>query len=120
MIEQKRLMQQIYEEKRKNAEERANLEASIAAYKDKTHKDSLANISIEAELTVNSKRLKDEKTRLEEANLNLKEREAALRQEKHALDEKKQELDIRAAKLEKMSIDVNHKYLETEELYLVG
>lgn len=112
-------MQQIYEEKRKIAEEKATLEASIVAYKDKKHKDSLSNINIEAEISVSSRRLNDEKARLEQFNNDLKERELKLKHELQKLDEKRQELETKAAKLEQVSFSVNQKHIQAQELYAV-
>ena len=49
-------MQQVYEEKRKLAEERAQIEAAVSGYKDRQHKDSLSDINIEAEISVSTRR----------------------------------------------------------------
>lgn len=119
MNEQKRLVKQIYEEKCRIAEERATLDASIAAYKDKMHKDSLANINNEAEMTVGLKRLKDEQLRLEKYNADLKEKEARLKREQLELDEKRHELGVKMSNLEKMAVNVHQKYFESEELLSV-
>ena len=119
LAEQKRLMQVIYEEKRKIAEEKATLEASISAYKDKLHKDSLSNINIEAEISVSSKRLNDEKHRVEQASKELNEREILLKQDKVQIEEKKRELDTKLGKLEQMALSINQKYAEAEDLFAV-
>lgn len=118
--EQKRLMQQLYEEKRKIAEEKAHVEAAVAAYKDKQHKDSLNNINVEAEISVSTRRLSDEKARIEQMLKELKDKEAKLEQDKAVFEEKKQNLDTRAAKLEQMAAIVNKKYTEAEELFNVN
>lgn len=118
--EQKRLMHQLYEEKRKIAEERAHVEATLSAYKDRQHKDSLSNINIEAEISVSTRRLNDEKSRLEQLTKELKDKEAQLQQEKQLLEEKKQQIDAKIAKLEQMSALVNKKYSEADELFAVN
>lgn len=119
LIEQKRLMQQVYEEKRKIAEEKAYVEATRAAYEDKKHKDSLSAINLEAELSVNSKRLTEDKQRIERLTKELDERDAQLKAEKVKLDERRQELEIKAVKLEQMAFAVNQKYEKAEELFSV-
>lgn len=119
LLEQKRLMQQIYEEKRKIAEERANLEASLNAYKDKKHQDSLNNINVEAEISVSTKRLSEEKERLEKLKNELKEKEIELKQEKKSMDEKKMELEAKLNKIDQLQAVLNQKYSDAEELYLV-
>jgi hypothetical protein len=113
-------MQQVYEEKRKIAEEKATLDAQLAVYNDKKHKDSLSNINIEAENSVNSKRIQEEKQRLERRSKELEEKEAQLKQEKIKLDERKQELDMKTAKLEQMAFSVNQRYEKAEETYTVS
>lgn len=118
LVEQKRLMQQVYEDRRKIAEEKAHLEASLNAYKDKQHKDSLSNINIEAEISVSSRRMNDEKSRLEQLKLELREKEMELKQEKLKLEEKKQEMDMKIGKLEQISMVVNQKYKDAEELFM--
>ncbi|CAF0756317.1 unnamed protein product [Brachionus calyciflorus] len=118
LLEQKRLMQQIYEEKRKIAEDRANLEASLNAYKDKQHKDSLSNINIEAEISVSTKRLNDEKERLEKLRIDLREKELEIQQEKKSLEEKKHEMNIKNNKLDQLQAVLNSKYSDAEELYM--
>ena len=120
LTEQKRLMQQVYEEKRKIAEERAQVEAAVAGYKDRQHKDSLSNINIEAELSVSTRRLNEEKARLEELAKELKEREFLLKQEKIKLDENRMEIERKTAKLEQMAATVNHKYSQAEDLHSVS
>ncbi len=115
--EQKRLMQQIYEEKRKLAEERAKLDSEISAYKDKIHKDSLSNINIEADITVSTRRLNEEKQRIDQFSKDLKEKEFELKQENIKLEEKRRELDIKFSKLEQMAFTVNQKYQNAEDLY---
>ena len=75
LAEQKRLMQAIYEEKRKIAEDRAKLDAELSGYKDKQHKDSLSNINVEAELSVGTRRLNEEKIKLEQLSKELKDKE---------------------------------------------
>lgn len=120
LVEQKRLMQQVYEEKRKLAEERAQIEAAVAGYKDKQHKDSLNNINIEAEISVGTRRLNDEKARLEVLARELKEKEFLLKQEKIKLDEKNMEIEKKTGKLEHMAATVNHKYQLAEELQTVS
>ena len=119
LVEQKRLMQVIYEEKRKIAEDRAKLDADIVGYKDKQHKDSLSNINVEAELTVGTRRLHDEKSRMEQLSKEFKEKEVALKEERAVLDEKKRELDIKIAKLEQMAYTVNQKYIQAEDMLVV-
>ena len=119
LLEQKRLMQQIYEEKRKIVEERANLEASMNAYKDKKHQDSLNNINVEAEISVSTKRLNEEKERLEKLRNELKEKEIELKQEKKNLNEKKLELEVKMGKIDQFQSILNQKYTDAEELYLV-
>ncbi len=119
LLEQKRLMQQVYEEKRKIAEEKAQLDAQLSAYNDKKHKDSLSNINLEAEITVNSKRLHEEKQRLEKLSKELDERDAAIKQERAKLDERKQDIEIKAAKLEQMAFSVNQLYEKAEDIYSV-
>ena len=108
-------MMQIYEEKRKLAEERAQLETNIGAYRDKMHKDSLSNINIEAELTVGRKRLADDKSRLEKIAQELKEKEIQLKQERLVLEEEKRDLDHKTGKLEQMAIEVNKRLQHSEE-----
>ena len=53
-------MQQVYEEKRKIAEDKAQFNAKLQSYKDQQHKDSISNLNIEAEISVNSKHLNEE------------------------------------------------------------
>lgn len=113
-------MQQIYEEKRKIAEERAQLDASIQAYKEKQHKDSLSNINVEAELSIGSKHLKEEISRLERFENALKLQEEQLKVEKNSLNEKKREIDMKEAKLEQMAFAVKQKYVEAENMYTVS
>ncbi len=117
--EQKRLMQQIYEEKRKLAEERAKLDAEINAYKDKQHKDSLSNINIEADITVSTRRLNEEKQRIEILSKELKEKDFQLKQGSIELEEKRKELEIKFTKLEQMSFIVSQKYQNAEDLFNV-
>lgn len=119
LIEQKRLMHQIYEEKRKLAEEKAKLDAAITSYKDNVYHDSLSKMNVEAELTVNSKRLQDEKIRLDKLSMEIREREASLKQQQLSLNEKKQELDISMKKLEQSDSLINQKLSLTNELYQV-
>lgn len=119
MSEQKRLVKQIYEEKCRLAEERANLEAMVAAHKDKIHKDSITNINNEAEMSVGLKRLKDEQLRLEKYNSELNDKENRLKRERVELDEKRHELETKMSNLEKMAISVHQKHFEAEELLLV-
>lgn len=119
LTEQKRLMQQIYEEKRRIAEEKAQVEAAIAGYKDRQHKDSLSNINIEAEISVSTRRLNEEKSRLEEVGRELKEKEFMLKQEKVKLEESRMEIERKTAKLEQMAATVNHKYIQAEDLSAV-
>jgi hypothetical protein len=113
-------MQQVYEEKRRVAEEKAQLEAALLAYKDKQHKDSLSNITLEAELSVNGKRLLEERDRLERVRKELDDRELLLKQEKAALEQKRIEIESKSAKLEQMAIAVNQKYTHTEDMLDVG
>ena len=120
LLEQKRLMQQIYEEKRKIAEDRANLEASLTAYKDKQHKDSLSNINTEAEISVSTRRIQEEKERLEKTKAELKEKEIEIRQEKKMLEEKKAEMESKMIKLDQLQAVLNQKYSDAEELYTVS
>jgi hypothetical protein len=120
LIKHKRLMQQIYEEKRNFAEERAQLESAANAYKDKQNKDSLNNINIEADLTVSTRRLNEEKSRVEQMDKELREKELTLKQETARLDERRKELDANFAKLEQMAFQVNQKYMNAEELFNVS
>jgi hypothetical protein len=120
LVEQKRLMQQIYEEKRKIAEERAQVEAAVSSYKDRQHKDSLNNINIEAEISVSTRRLNDEKLRIEQLTRDLKEKETQLQQEKLSLEEKKKQIDMQTAKLEQMAAIVNKKYQDADDLIAVN
>ena len=120
LSEQKRLMHLIYEEKRKIAEDRAKLDAELASYKDKQHKDSLSNINIEAELSVGTRRLTEEKLKTEQYSKELREKEISLKEEKVILEEKKRELDAKTAKLEQMAFAVNQKYTQAEDLLAVG
>jgi uncharacterized protein (DUF3084 family) len=113
-------MQVIYEEKRKIAEDRAKLDAEISGYKDKQHKDSLSNINIEAELSVGTRRLNEEKLRIEQHSKELKDREIALKEERVILEEKKRELDAKTAKLEQMAFTVNQKNSHAEDLFAVS
>ena len=115
MAEQKKLMMQIYEEKRKIAEDRAQLDSDIAAYKDRIHKDSLSNINIEAELTVGRKRMAEDKARLEKLVAELRDKEAQLKQERLMLEEEKRDFDMKSAKLEQLAIEVNKRLLQSEE-----
>lgn len=119
LVEQKRLMQQMYEEKRKIAEERAQVDAAFASYKDRQHKDSLSNINIEAEISVSTRRLNDEKSRIEQLMKEYKEKETQLQQEKQIFDEKKQQLEAKSAKLEQMAAIVNKKYSDSDDLVIV-
>jgi len=119
LVEQKRLMQQVYEEKRRLAEEKAQIDAAVASYKDRQHKDSLNNINIEAEISVSTRRLNDEKTRLEALAKDLREKEFLLKNEKVKLDERNMEIEKKTAKLEHMAATVNQKYLQSEELQAV-
>ena len=116
MNEQKRLMQQVYEEKRKIAEEKAQLEASIKAYKDKVHQDSLNNINSEAQIAVMGRSLQDEKARLEIVNKELLQFEKTLKQERQAIDMKAAEIEAKALKLEQMSVMVSQKNQQAEEI----
>lgn len=120
LAEQKRLMQAIYEEKRKIAEDRAKLDAELSGYKDKQHKDSLSNINVEAELSVGTRRLNEEKIKLEQLSKELKDKEIALKEERVILEEKKRELDAKTAKLEQMAFAVNQKYSQAEDLFAVS
>ena len=119
LVEQKRLMQQMYEEKRKIAEERAQVDAAFASYKDRQHKDSLSNINIEAEISVSTRRLNDEKSRIEQLMKEYKEKETQLQQEKQIFDEKKQQLEAKSSKLEQMAAIVNKKYSDSDDLVIV-
>jgi hypothetical protein len=120
LMEQKRLMQQLYEEKRQLAEDKAQIEAAIVAYKDKQHKDSLSQINIEAEISVSTKRLNEEKGRLDQLSKEIKEKEASIKQEKITLEEKKLELDSKASKLEQIAFIANQRYLQAEEIFEVS
>ena len=119
MGEQRRLMQQVYEEKRKIAEDRAQLDAQLQIYKERQHKDSLSNLNIEAELTVSTKFMREEKARLEKAEATLKIQEDQLKVEKTNFEEKRRDIDTREAKLEQMAYAVKQKYVEAENLYTV-
>ena len=112
-------MQQIYEEKRKLAEEKAQLEASLHMYKDQKHKDSLSNINIEAELSVSNKHLKEEKLRLEKLEVTLKAEEERIKTEMNNLDQRRRELDMKEAKLDQMAYMIRQKYTESENLFNV-
>jgi hypothetical protein len=112
-------MQQVYEEKRKIAEERAQLDAQLQIYKERQHKDSLSNLNIEAELTVSSKFMREEKNRLEKAEAAIKIQEDQLKIEKANLEEKRRDIDTREAKLEQMAYAVKQKYIEAENFHTV-
>jgi hypothetical protein len=112
-------MQQVYEEKRKIAEERAQLDAQLQIYKERQHKDSLSNLNIEAELTVSSKFMREEKNRLEKAEAAIKIQEDQLKIEKANLEEKRRDIDTREAKLEQMAYAVKQKYVEAENVHTV-
>ena len=119
LAEQKRLMQQVYEEKRRMAEERIQLDATLAMYKDKQHKDSLSSINMEADLSVTSRRVAEEKQRLEQAAQRLKEFEEQVRAERQQTDDRRRELDTKYAKLEQMAFHLNQKQTQAEELLAV-
>lgn len=118
LSEQRRLMQQIYEEKRKIAEERAQLDAQLQIYKERQHKDSLSNLNIEAELSVSSKFMREEKNRLEKVEAAIKIQEDQLKIEKTNLEEKRRDIDTREAKLEQMAYAVKQKYAEAENFHI--
>jgi hypothetical protein len=117
--EQRRLMQQVYEEKRKIAEERALLDVQSQSYKERQHKDSLSNLNIEAELSVSTKYMREEKARLERLENTLKLQEEQTKMDRASIDERRRDIDIREAKLEQMAYAVKQKYVEAENLYTV-
>ncbi len=119
MNEQRRLMQQVYEEKRKIAEERALLDVQSQSYKERQHKDSLSNLNIEAELSVSTKYMREEKARLERLENTLKLQEEQTKMDRASIDERRRDIDIREAKLEQMAYAVKQKYVEAENLYTV-
>lgn len=114
--EQKRLMQQVYEEKRKMAEEKAQLEAALKSYKEKMHHDSIQNINTEAQLNVQSRSLSDEKSRLDLFKLELLQIEKNLKEEREKIGAKAAEIEAKSAKLEQMSMMLSQKHLQAEEM----
>jgi chromosome segregation ATPase len=120
LLEQKRQMQQVYEEKRKLSEEKAQLDANIAAYKEKQHRDSLNSINIEADNSVATRRINEEKARLEKLAKDLEEQKVIINKERDTLQQSKNELEVKMGKLEQMAFSVNQKYSNAEDLYNVN
>jgi hypothetical protein len=112
-------MQQVYEEKRKLAEERAQFELTVQAYKNQQHNDSLKNINLEAEISVATKYLKDEKIRLDKLESTLKLQEQQMYDQRKKLEERKDALNKREAELQETIVDTNKKYAEAQTLYEV-
>jgi hypothetical protein len=88
----------------------------LLAYKDKQHKDSLSNITLEAELSVNGKRLLEEKERLERVRKELDDKELSLKQERVMLEQKRAEIESKSAKLDQIAMTVNQKYTHAEDM----
>ena len=119
LAEQKRLMQQVYEEKRKIAEDKAQFNAKLQSYKDQQHKDSISNLNIEAEISVNSKHLNEERVKLEKLEKAIKEQEEQIKKDKSLLDDRRREFDIREARIEQIAISIQQKFAEADNLFKV-